>query len=160
MLKAEVREVDYEHLAELAKGKAPAVPKVRANKSAAKKLWDNYQVICEVQKNDRLKFVIAGGTREGYRCLSIREFYYRAKDNTWNPSREGILIPLKSPLYKDAKDNLPIIIEPMSELLAALPAAIKFLEEMPLHDPEHEMWLLPNTNNRTKVRAKETSNED
>lgn len=160
MLKAEVREIDYDKLADLAKNKAPAVPSTVAKKSDAKKLWDNYQVICEIQKTDRLKFVVAGGTREGFRCLSIREFYLRARDGVWRPGREGILIPLKSPLYKDAKDNTPIFIEPMYELLAALPAAVKFLENMELHDPEHEMWLMPNTRSSTKVKAKETNNED
>ena len=32
-----------------------------------KRLWDNYKVIGEVQKSDKIKFIIAAGIRDGER---------------------------------------------------------------------------------------------
>lgn len=161
IISVKAQPVDYDRLSELAKAKAPDRKRVViTDKTSAKKLWDNYQVICEIPKSDRLKFVVAGGTRDGFRCLSIREFYKRKADGAWMPGRDGILIPIKSPLYKDAVDNTPIFIEPLYELMAALPSAVKFLEEMELYDPEHEMWVLPRVSNGARVKAKEINNED
>lgn len=164
MLRAEAKPVDYERLADKAKEKAPTKPTVQLSKHGVKKLWDNYIVVSEVRKNDRLKFVLAAGTRDGYRCLSIREFYRRKSDKTWLPGREGILIPLKSPFYGEIKDNRnPSMIEPLYDLMAALPEAIKVVETMELHDPENAIWQLPNTTAGRRVQLKELeedNNED
>ena len=119
-----------------------------AGKPKLKKLWDNYKEIAEVQKNERLKFVIAAGTREGFRCLSIREFYFAKRDGVWKPGRDGILIPIVSP-FKTTKngvlDGPPKMLHPMQELLELLPGAVETATAMPLEDPENAMWINPDT---------------
>jgi hypothetical protein len=164
MLRVEAKEIDHDKLAGLAKEKAPTKPTVKLDKKGIKKVWDNYIVVNEVRKNDRLKFVLAAGTRDGYRCLSIREFYRRRSDKTWQPGREGILIPLKSPFYGDVKDNPnPTMIEPLYDLLKAIPEALKVVETMELYDLNNAVWQLPNTVAGTRVKMKEVkedNNED
>lgn len=111
-----------------------------------KKLWDNYEEIAVVQKSDRLRFVIAACTREGYRCVNIREFYYVKRDDVWKPGRDGIMIPVAAPMHKTRKpdpNNPPKLIYPMSEMLLALAQAAEVATEMALSDPDNEVWLLP-----------------
>ena len=118
-----------------------------------RKLWDNYEEIAVIQKSDRLRFVVAACTREGYRCVNIREFYYVKRDDAWKPGRDGIMIPVAAPLHKTRRpdpNNPPKMIYPMSEMLLALAQAAGVAAEMELEDPDNEVWLLP------KVTAKET----
>ena len=106
-----------------------------------KRIWDNYKVVGEAQKNERLKFVIATGTRDGYRCVIIREFYLRKADNTWRPGRDGIIIPLISPLKgMFNEDGTPQTVLPFNQMLAALPAAYEEARTMELFDKENEVW--------------------
>ena len=51
-----------------------------------KRLWDNYAVIGEVRKSDRIKFVIGAGVRDGVKYINIREFYHKKSEDTWNPA--------------------------------------------------------------------------
>lgn len=154
MLSAKARPIDHEKVASLANDMPHYRTKVLLTRSCARKVWDNYQIICEVRKTDKLKFVLAGATREGWRCLIIREFYLRKEDGTWQPGRNGITIPIKSPLFEKQADGIPGFIEPLYDMLRLLPDAVKHLEDMELCSREHEIWLLP------KVRAKETDDED
>lgn len=111
-----------------------------------KKLWDNYIEVASVQKGERLKFVLAAGTRDGYRCVNIREFYFAKKDGVWKPGRDGILIPLVAPSKKSKKpdpNNPPKMLQPMKEMLEALQQAIEVASTMALEDPENAMWLEP-----------------
>lgn len=124
----------------------PDLYKPGAHKVSPKKLWDNYQEIAIIQKTDRLRYVVAACTREGYRCVNIREFYYVKRDNAWKPGRDGIMIPLASPLGRTRKpdpNNPPKLIYPMREMLLALQQAAEFAAEMDLEDKENEVWLLP-----------------
>lgn len=112
-------------------------------KTKQKKIWDNYREVAHVRKNDRLKFVIVAGCREGYRCISIREFYWRKKDNSWQPGRDGIVIPLVSPLGKTNRPDctaVPTMIRPMDGMLEDIKKAIEVVSEMDLADPAHELW--------------------
>lgn len=154
MLSVRAQPIDYDKIVELAKNMPHDRTRVVMSKSCARKLWDNHQVIYEVPKDDKTKFVVAGCIRDGWRYLSIREFYLRKRDGTWQPGRNGIMIPIKSPLYKDMVNDTPRFVEPLYGLLAAFPDAVKFLENMELYSPEHEMWLLP------KVKVKEIDDED
>lgn len=105
-----------------------------------RRMWDNYEEIAIIQKSDRLQYLVSACTRDGFRCVSIREFYLRKKDNQWMPSRNGILIPLASPINRN--NDQPIkIIHPMQELLSALVQAAEFAQEMDLADPEKAIWL-------------------
>lgn len=107
-----------------------------------KRVWDNYREIAEVRKNDRLKFVIAAGARNGYRCLCIREFYLRQRDGVWMPGRDAVVIPLTAPLNQNNLSKLEMI-HPAEDLLAKMPEAIEYAKNMALADPEHEVWFTP-----------------
>ena len=100
-----------------------------------KRIWDNFVEIGEVRKSDGIKFVIAAATREGYRYINIREFYFRKKDGVWRPGRDGITIPLKAPINKGEK-----FITPYDSVLRVLGAAAKFAETMELMDEEKAIW--------------------
>lgn len=164
MLKAVARPTDHAKLADMAKDKAPTMPVVNLKPYKVKRLWDNYKVITEIQKTDRLKFVIAAGARDGFRCLSIREFYRRTSDKTWQPGKNGILIPLKSPLWAGVTNGVPNIIEPLRMLIDVLPEAIKVVETIELSDPDNAVWILPRTTVGSRVKATEikedTKNEN
>lgn len=118
-----------------------------------RKLWDNYQEVAVIQKSDRLRFVVAACTREGYRCINIREFYFVKRDNAWKPGRDGIMIPIAAPLHKTRKpdpNNPPKLIYPMREMLLALEQAADIAAEMDLEDPENEVWLMPKVTMKEK----------
>ena len=101
-----------------------------------KRLWDNYRVVGEVQKSDKLKFVIGAGVRDGVRYINIREFYFRKRDNTWNPGKDGITIPLLLPI-----NNATEIIKPYQEFTSLMHEAASTLETMELSDPEHAVYI-------------------
>lgn len=107
-----------------------------------KRVWDNFRVIGEVQKNERLKLVIGAGCRDGYRCIAIREFYWRKADETWVPGRDGIVIPLKAPLkgHYDADGKVKTV-TPAVEALTVIAKAYTVADTMPLADPENEVWM-------------------
>lgn len=108
-----------------------------------KRIWDNYEVIGEVQKSDSIKFVIAAATRKGFRYISIREFYITKKDPTWKPGRDGITIPLIAPLNKGEK-----FIHPFEDMHKLLAEAAKAAESMELMDDDKAIW------GAAKTRAK------
>lgn len=121
------------------KPKSKSAPKPR-------KLWDNYREVARIQKSDRLCFVIAAGTRDGFRCISVREFYFVKRDGIWKPGRDGIIIPVMAPLGRTRTpdpNNPPRMIHPMRDLLKALVCATDVVMEMDLEDPENEIWLMP-----------------
>lgn len=107
-----------------------------------RRVWDNYQVIGEVQKNERLKLVIGAGCRDGYRCIVIREFYWRKADATWVPGRDGIVIPLMAPLKGQYDEQGKVkTITPAVEALTVIAKAYTVADSMPLADPENEVWM-------------------
>ena len=101
-----------------------------------KRIWDNYKEIGEVRKSDGIKFVIAAATREGYRYINIREFYFKKRNGEWKPGRDGITIPLKAPLNKGEK-----FITPYDSMIRVLAAAAKYAETMDLLDEEKAIWV-------------------
>lgn len=101
-----------------------------------KRLWDNYLVVGEVQKSDKIKFVIGAGVRDGVKYLNIREFYYTKKDAVWKPGRDGITIPMQVPIEKGTK-----IISPFNDLIAALQDATKTLSGMALSDINNSVYV-------------------
>lgn len=131
---------------EQGKAMAPAAYVPAKKRSAARKLWDNFEEVAIVPKTDRLRFVISAGTREGYRCVVIREFYHRKADDAWMPGRDGIMIPIAAPLGKTKKpdpNNPPKLIYPMQEMLLALQQAADIAMNMELDDPDKAVWLMP-----------------
>ena len=101
----------------------------------AKRIWDNYAVIGEVQKSDRIKFVIGAGVRDGVKYINIREFYLRVRDSIWKPGRDGITIPLQIPIEKGTK-----IITPYTEVLNVLRETVEALEVMELADEDNAIY--------------------
>ena len=100
-----------------------------------KKIWDNFIEIGEVRKSDGLKFVVAAATRNGYRYINIREFYYRNRDLQWVPGRDGITLPLNAPLDKGAK-----FITPYQDMIDTLLKAAEVLKDMELLDDAKAIW--------------------
>lgn len=132
---------------------AREIPSKSTPKDKPRKLWDNYQEVAVVQKTDRLRFVVAAACRDGYRCISIREFYHRKRDDAWVPGRDGVMIPIMAPLGKTRKpdpNNPPKMIHPMKEMLAALQQAIDIVMDMDLEDPEKAIWLNKDTQEVTE----------
>jgi hypothetical protein len=109
-----------------------------ATTSKPKKVWDNYKELFEIQKSDRIKFVVAAATRDGFRYINIREFYLRQRDNEWKPGRDGITIPLKAPLNKGTS-----FIEPGAEMIKAIEEASKYVADMELADDANAVWYQP-----------------
>ena len=100
-----------------------------------KRIWDNYKEIGEVRKSDAIKFVIAAATREGYRYINIREFYFQKKNGVWKPGRDGITIPLKAPVNKGEQ-----FITPYAKLINMLGIAAEHVETMDLLDEDNAIW--------------------
>lgn len=118
-----------------------------------RKLWDNYEEIARIQKSDRLCFVVAACVREGFRCISIREFYYVKREDIWKPGRDGIILPVISPLGRTRKpdpNNPPKMIHPAKEMALAIAQAIETALEMELEDDDNAVWFEP------KLPKKET----
>lgn len=101
----------------------------------AKKLWDNYKVIGEAQKNERLKLVVGAGTRDGYRCISIREFYYKKSTDEWKPGKDGITFSLKAPINKGES-----FVHTWDELKLILEEAAKHAATMDLLDEDNAIY--------------------
>ena len=103
-----------------------------------KRLWDNYKVIGEVQKSDKIKFIIAAGIRDGVRYINIREFYYRKRDESWQPGRDGITVPLKIPVNNGSE-----IVDTYNRFIVMLGNTAEALQTIPLSDPENAVYLMP-----------------
>ena len=102
-----------------------------------KRIWDNYEVVGEIRKSDGIKFVVAAATREGFRYINIREFYYRKKDGEWKPGRDGITIPLKAGINKGER-----FIEPFASLYEMLAVAASKAEKMDLMNKDKAVWAV------------------
>lgn len=118
--------------------------KVQPNNNLhAKKVWDNYKIVAEVQKSERLKFVFAAGTLNGFRYINIREFYLRKSDGVWRPGRDGINLPLLSPLRESLKEGGELkTITPAEDFVKAFAEVMSYVSGMDLADPDNEVWLI------------------
>lgn len=101
-----------------------------------KRVWDNYEVIGEVQKSTGIKFVVAAATREGFRYINIREFYFRKRDGEWRPGRDGITIPLVAGINKGEE-----FIKPYKDLMNLLVETAEFAAVMELIDADKAIWI-------------------
>lgn len=104
---------------------------------APKRIWDNYKVIGETQKSDRIKLVVAAAIRDGVKYINIREFYLRQRDNEWRPGRDGITVPISIPINKGTD-----IIFPYDVFNTLLSAAAKELKDMPLYDHNNAVYYV------------------
>ena len=126
--------------------KATIVPKPKVKKAPKpKRIWDNYEEVGEIQKSDRLKFIVAVGVRDGVKYLNIREFYLKKSEGIWKPGRDGISLPIKLPINKGTEIIMPY--EGFRDLLAK---AAEFSESIALYDEANALYYTP----------KEKTNED
>lgn len=109
---------------------------IKEAESSMKRLWDNYAIIGEVQKNNKIKFVLGAGIRDGVRYINIREFYLRQRDGAWMPGRDGITLPLAVPIDEGTK-----ILKPYSEMLKMLDETARALEVMELSDEDNAVYV-------------------
>lgn len=100
-----------------------------------KRIWDNYKELFEVQKSDKIKFVVAAATRDGVRYVNIREFYMRQRDGVWRPGRDGITIPLEVPI-KNGDEILSVA----AELILRISEAVDVAAEIALADEANAVW--------------------
>lgn len=126
--------------------KATIIPKPRVKKEPKpKRIWDNYVVVGEVQKSDRIKFVVAVAVRNGVKYLNIREFYFKKADSIWKPGRDGITIPMAVPVELGVK-----VIKPYLGFRDLLAEAAVYSESIELYDEANALYYTP----------KEKTNED
>jgi hypothetical protein len=104
---------------------------------APKRIWDNYKVIGEAQKSDRIKLVVAAAIRDGVKYINIREFYLRQRDNEWRPGKDGITVPISIPINKGTD-----IIFPYDVFNTLLSTAAKELKDMPLYDSNNAIYYV------------------
>jgi hypothetical protein len=118
--------------------KATIVPKKIVPKPPKpKRIWDNYQVMGEVIKSDRIKFVVAAAIRDGVRYINIREFYLKKSEQVWKPGRDGITIPLLVPIENGMK-----LIEPYFGLVDLITETMRHVKTMDLHDEANAIYYV------------------
>lgn len=103
----------------------------------AKRIWDNFKEVGEVQKSGAIKFVVSAAIRDGVKYINIREFYKRKRDDVWMPGRDGITMPLVVPV-NDGKERLM----PYSEMSALLSKAASELDVMELADEANAVYII------------------
>ena len=113
-----------------------------------KRLWDNYEIIGEVQKSTYIKVVVGAGIRDGVRYINVREFYLIRKDDTWMPGRDGITIPLIMPVDDGMKRLTPWV-----QLAEMMESAVFRLNSMELYDEEKVVYA-------TRRGAKQNDSEN
>lgn len=156
--RAEAKRLNEAKKAEKVKLGRKKVTKTKTKKADEPiKIWDNYTPIADIPQSNKLRIVIAACTKDGYRYINIRQFYYAYREDQWKPGRNGINIPLVSATNKTRipdPNNPPNIVYPMRDVLAAIQQAIEVAEKMALDDPDNAVWKLP------KVKTEENSNEN
>ena len=116
--------------------KATVVPKkVEPKPPKRKRIWDNYQEVGEIQKSDRIKYVVAAAVRDGVRYINIREFYLKKSENVWKPGRDGITIPLLVPVEEGTK-----LIEPYWGLMDLITETMRHAKTMELFDEANAVY--------------------
>ena len=111
-----------------------------------KKIWDNCEDIGLALKSKELGIRVSAVTRDGSRCVIMREMYYNNKRQVWLPSRNGITIPLKNPLIRTRvpdPDNPPTMVYPMHDVIELIQKAIVVAETMELSDPSKAVYAKP-----------------
>lgn len=158
MIVAQAREVDYDKAVMTAKGKAPTRPVVHLSSHNLRKIFDNYQIIGDVKTDDRRFIRVAVGTLDGYRYVTLREFYYHARDEVFKPGKYGIRIPMASPFYEDHSG--PTIRSVGPELLEHLIRAFDTAQTMDLADPNNALYIGQHYSRKDAVKMKEIGNNE
>ena len=158
MIVAQARVVDYDKAVATAKSKVPDKPVVQLGKHNLRKIWDNYEIIADVKTDDRRFIRIATGTLDGFRYVTLREFYYHARDEVFKPGKNGLRIPMSSPFYEDHSG--PTIRKVGIEFLEHFIRAFDVAQTMSLADPKNAMYISNHYTKKTAVKMKEISNNE
>lgn len=103
-----------------------------------KRIWDNFELVGEVQKSAGIKYQFSAACRDGIRYINIREFYLRKKDNEWCPGRDGITIPLVMPVEEGA-----VFLTPFQEFNKILQDAAAIANDMALSNEAKAVYAYP-----------------
>ena len=159
---ARARMVDYDSAVAAAKERAPdkpVKPVVLSRTYGIRKIFDNYKIIADIDKGDKYRIRIAAGTLDGYRCVTLREFYYHKGDDMWKPGKFGMHIPMFAP-FKTEGSDVPTIKDVGNAFLESFIKAMEVAQTMPLADDENTIYILNNYTKSTAAKAKEINNED
>ena len=56
--------------------------------------WDKEEVVAEVNKSDKGKYIITKAEKSGKQYIGIREWYCTQNDPTWKPGKNGMNLPM------------------------------------------------------------------
>lgn len=158
MIVVQAKPVDYDSAVDRAKGKVPDKPVVNLGTRDLHKIFDNYRIIGDVEVDERHMLRIAAGTLDGYRYVTIREFYYNHYSGTFKPARFGVRIPMISPFYEDGKG---ITLKNVGDdVLANIVKAFAEAQTMDLADPNNALYIDKHYIKKDAVKMKETSNNE
>lgn len=102
--------------------------------SEMKKIWDNHEIIGEVQKSNATKLVVTLATREGVKYINIREWYKKQSDNIWRPGSAGIILPVSATVAGQE-------VECAIEFLNLVDIATNLSKDFALADDEKAVWV-------------------
>lgn len=99
-------------------------------------IWDNEQVIGEIQKSDNVKLVAKATTRAGTRYIVMIEYYRTALDEfgKWHAGNR-LSMPLQKPINHGEQ-----VIRPYESMLLLIAEAAKYAETMPLVDHDKQTF--------------------
>lgn len=160
MIIAQARPVDYDKAIEMAKGKVPDKPVVNLSKHSLHKIWDNHEIIADVPTDDAHFIRIVSGTIDGYRYVTLREFYYNHGDGEFKAGKNGIRIPMFAPFYTEGTGSTPVIKDIGKSIVESFMKAIDTANTMPLVDKNNSLFISTHYNKRNAVKLKETSNNE
>jgi hypothetical protein len=109
-----------------------------AKSNEPKRLWDNNEVIGEVQLSERTKLVVAVSIRDGIKYLNFREFYSKKSTNEWKPAFAGFCMGIDVPI-----ENNTFVLHPVQPFLDLIDQAIGTAAIMPLYDETKAVYIQP-----------------
>ena len=106
-------------------------------------IWDNYVELGRVQKTEKQMYVLSLAARQGVKYLNIREFYWRAKDQTWRASMNGMAIPFETPIIDKASKTIKEWYKVLEGFRPLLQEAMEKFPDFPIVDPVNTIYKPP-----------------
>jgi hypothetical protein len=103
-----------------------------------KRLWDNCQIIGEVQKSEGKKYVVELVARDGIKYINVREWYKKKSESIWRPDRAGIAIPYMQPVQDGER-----VIYPADDLMKLIKEADGLAPDFEIEDEDNMVWYVP-----------------
>lgn len=99
------------------------------------KVWDNCELIGEVQKSERTKLRIELVARDGIKSINIREWYLKKSEGVWKPAITGFAVPLLIPTEQGR-------IAPAAELQKLVAEAIAKAPDFEIENEANAVWAV------------------